>query len=106
MGIYRYKGGYVTATVSVVMIEFGCYITSIYIAYLLFRKRLIRLLPCYFDNVGGVSLSEIYNCDDELERMDAIDIWCLIKPVGLSELLNCDKTLDALDAVDSWCFIE
>jgi len=105
-GIYRYKDGYITVTVSVVTIEFCCYIASIYIAQLLFRKRLIRLLPHSFDNVVGVSLSEIFNCDDKLEHLDAIDIWCLFKLVSLSELLNCDKTLNALDAVDNWHFIE
>jgi len=43
---------------------------------------------------------------DKLERLDAIDIWCLFKPVSLSELLNCDNMLDAVDAVGNWCFTE
>jgi hypothetical protein len=71
--------------VSVVTIEFGCYIASIYNPHVLFRKVLVPLLPYSVDNVAGVSLSEIFNCDDKLERLDAIDIWCLIKPVNLSE---------------------
>jgi hypothetical protein len=69
MGIYRYKGGYVTVTVSVVTIEFGCYIASICVAHLLFRKLLIRLFPYSFDNVARVSLSEIFHCDDKFERI-------------------------------------
>jgi hypothetical protein len=93
MGIYRYKGGYITFTVSVVTIEFGCYIASIYIAYLLFRKLLNVVLPYSFDSVVRISIGEIFNRDDRLEGLDAIDIWCLIKPISLSELLNCDKTL-------------
>jgi len=67
MGIYLYKVGYVAGTVSVVTIAFGCYIASFHIAHLMFRKRLILLLPYSFDNVVGVSLSEIINCDDKLE---------------------------------------
>jgi hypothetical protein len=108
MGIWEYIdiGGYVTVTVPVVTIEFGWYIASIYIEHLLFTKRCILLLPCTLGNVVGVSLSEIFNCDDKLESLDAIDIWCLIKPVNLSELLNCGKTLEAFDAVDNWCFVE
>lgn len=88
VGIYRYKGGYVTVTVPVVTVEFGCYIASIYIAHLLFGKRLIPLLPYSFDNVVGVSLSEILNCDDMLECLDATDNWCLIKPLSLSEMVK------------------
>jgi hypothetical protein len=30
----------------------------------------------------GVSFSEIFNCDDKLERLDAIDICCLIQPLA------------------------
>ena len=85
VGIYRYKGGYVTVAVSVVTIEFGCYIASIYIALLLFRKILIPFLQYSFDNVVGVSLSEIFNFDDKLERLYTIDIWCLIKSVSFCE---------------------
>jgi hypothetical protein len=84
VGIFRYKGSYVTVAVSVVTIEFGCYIASIYFPHVLFRKVLVPLLPYFFDNVAGVSLSELFNCDDKLERLDAIDIWCLIESVSLS----------------------
>jgi hypothetical protein len=110
MGIWEYIGigGYVTVTLPVVTIEFGWYIASIYsyIAYLLFRKRLIRFLPYFFDNVVGVSLSKTFNCDETLGSLDAIDIRSFIKPVNVSEVLNYDKMLEAFDAVDNWCSIE